>query len=238
MCEKCRNGRRTSIRRVRRSGWPLGPRGPRTERVSGMTNTRRVSALVSTALMIGALSACDGEAAAPSSTETASQTPTSSTTTIDPTPTDAEVAEAAATEVVQKYFAAVDQLRQDSRVPLGILTRVTLGGELDAQTIFTRNQRAEGYRQVGDTELVHLLTQAVSLDGGTNEPPTVQIDACWDVSAVDVLDGDGASIVSPDRLERGWTRYTVVNSNWKKRPDSGWRVTSSRDLQKAPCSGD
>lgn len=203
-----------------------------------MTNTRRVSALAVAALLLGALTACDGEAAEPARTETPSRTPSSSTSTAVPTPTDTETADQAATQIVRDYFATVDRLRQDSELSLSTLRSVTIGGELDAQTIFTRNQRSDGYRQVGDTRLVDLVTQAVNLDDSAGSTATAQIDVCWDVSAVDVLDRAGDSLVSPDRLDRGWTRYTVVNRNWKKQSERGWRVTSSQDLEKAPCSGD
>ena len=77
--------------------------------------------------------------------------------------------------------------------------------------------------------------QSVNL-GDKRDVPTVQLDVCWDVSNGDVLDRDGQSIVSEDRPERGWTRYIVANHEWRSHPDDGWRVSSGRDLEKAPCS--
>ena len=66
--------------------------------------------------------------------------------------------------------------------------------------------------------------------------PTVQIDVCYDVSGVDILDRDGKSVVTPDRPETGWVRYSVANYQWKERPRDGWRVASGTDLERAPCA--
>ncbi len=236
---RCRNGRRTSIRRDRGSVWPLGPRGPRTERVSVMTHGRKISALASAALLLSALVACSDDTAASNPTDTPAPSSSPSSSTTSEQRTDTAIAEEAASKIVRKYFATVDRLRRNARASLATLKAVTVGGELEAQTLFTRNQREQGYRQVGDTELVDIVTQSVNLDGGTgDEAPTVQLDACWDVSAVDVVDRGGDSIVGPDRPDRGWTRYTLVNRDSGTPSPGAWRVTSSQDLKKAPCSGE
>ena len=203
-----------------------------------MRSTRRTLALAVAALLVCALAGCNDE---PASTTTPTETPTSSTPspsspTSDP-PTDSEVAEQAASQVVRDYIATVDRLRKDRTQSLGQLKAVAIGGELDAQTIFTRNQRRAGNRQTGDTQVIDVVAQSVNLDHAQKgQAPTVQLDVCWDVSAGDVLDREGQSIVSPDRPVRGWTRYTVSNHQWKTDPEDGWRVTSSQDLEKAPCS--
>jgi hypothetical protein len=75
--------------------------------------------------------------------------------------------------------------------------------------------------------------ESVSLDN----PATALVDVCWDVSAVDVVDGDGKSVVTPERKDVGWTRLTVTNPTWEKTPTDGWRVSGGSDLEKKPCVG-
>lgn len=203
-----------------------------------MTNMRRVSALVAT-FVFGVLSSCSDDptdTTAPPRDAASTPAPSPSTPASEP-PTDSEVAEEAAARLMRSYYATVDRLRQDPTQPLGQLKAVANGGQLEAQTIFTRNQRQAGNRQTGSAEVVDVVVQSVNLDRtGQAQVPTVDLDICWDVSAVDVLDQDGESIVSPERPDRGWTRYTVANHQWKTNPDDGWRVVSGRDLEKAPCS--
>lgn len=235
--KKCRNGWRTSAEIGLRLGRSLGPRGLRTEQVSGMTNARRSLALAVAALAVSALTGCseDPASTSPPTEATSSSTPSPSTTPTEP-PSDSELAEAWADQVVRDYIATVDRLRKDRKQPLGQLKDVAIGGELDAQTLFTHNQRKAGNRQTGDTQVIDVVVQSINLNAQKGQAPTVQLDVCWDVSAGDVLDRDGNSIVSPDRPGRGWTRYSVANHQWKTHPDDGWRVASSQDLEKAPCS--
>lgn len=238
VANECRNSRWTSAEIGLRLGRSLGPRGLRTEQVSGMRNARRSLALAVAALAVSALPGCseDPASTSPPTESTSTSTPSASTATTEP-PSDSEVAGESAGQVVRDYIAVVDRLRKDRKQPLGQLKAVAIGGELDAQTLFTHNQRKAGNRQTGDTQVLDVVVQSVNLDKSQKgQAPTVQLDVCWDVSAGDVLDRDGNSIVSPDRPGRGWTRYTVANHRWKTHPDDGWRVASSQDLEKAPCS--
>ena len=237
--KECRNRRRT-VADIGRRLRSLGPRGLRTEQVSGMTNTRRTLALAVAALLVCALAGCSDD---PPSTTSPTESPSSSTSprsaeTSEP-PTDAEVAEQAAAQVVRDYFATVDRLRREPDWPLSKLKKVTVGGQLAAQEIFTSRQREAGNRQTGSAVVRDVVVQSINLDNSDPDAgrvPTAQVDICWDVSNVDILDNEGQSVVAPDRPDRGWTRYTVANYHWKKHPSDGWRVSSGQDLKKAPCS--
>ena len=84
-----------------------------------------------------------------------------------------------------------------------------------------------------------LKVQSVTLDNSdpdAGKVPTVVIDVCWDVTKVDVLDKSGKSIVSPDRPDTGWTRYTVANYEYAADPTGGWRVATGQDLKQTPCA--
>lgn len=205
-----------------------------------MTNSRRTVALAA-ALLASVLVGCSDDPAGttPATESTSSSAPSPSTSTSDP-PTVSEVAQQAATEVVRDYFATVDRLRQEPQRPLAELKKVAISGQLAAEEILTRNQRKVGNRQIGNSEVVHVVVQSVNLDNSNPDAgkiPTVQLDVCWDVSRVDILDRQGQSIITDERANRGWTRYTVANYSWKgAHPTVGWRVSNGRDLEKAPCS--
>ena len=222
-----------------RNRWTVAePRWLSRERVSVMSRSRRIAAVTVVSLVVCALAGCSED---PAITTTSTESPSSSTsspgTSTSEPPSDAEVAEQAASQVVRDYYATVDRLRQDATQPLSQLKAVANGGQLAAQTIFTRNQREAGNRQTGRAQVIEVVVQSVNLDhSGKGRVPTVQIDACWDVSTVDVIDRDGQSIVTPARPDKGWTRYTLANHEWKASPQDGWRVVSGSDLEKAPCS--
>ena len=68
--------------------------------------------------------------------------------------------------------------------------------------------------------------------------PTVQIDLCFDVSDVDVVDSEGTSVTNPDRPDTGWIQFLVSNYDYVADPETGWRVASSKDLGRPPCDAE
>jgi hypothetical protein len=105
--------------------------------------------------------------------------------------------------------------------------------QLTAQKSLLESQRADGLRQLGDTRVAEVSVESVNLD----EPATVIVDVCWDVSAVDVVNTSGTSVVSPERKDSGWTRFTVTNLTWESGSTDGWRVSGGSDLGDEPCAG-
>ena len=133
----------------------------------------------------------------------------------------------------------VDQLRSDPATDLKQLKSVATSAQLNAVETLIGRQRDEGQRQTGTTSINELQVQSVNLDNSdpkAGKVPTVVIDVCWDVSKVDVLDKSGESIVSPNRPDTGWTRYTVANYEYAANPTGGWRVATGQDLKKTPCA--
>lgn len=192
-------------------------------------------------LMLAAVSACGGSDTDPPATaepSAASATTSSPTTTPSPSsPSDA--ASADATAAVRSYFTVVDQLRSDPAADLKKLRSVTTSAQLTAITTLVERSREQGQRQTGTTAINQLEVQSVNLDNSdpkAGKVPTVVIDVCWDVTKVDVLDKSGKSIVSPDRPDTGWTRYTVANYKYAADPTGGWRVATGQDLKQAPCA--
>ncbi|MBF4762761.1 hypothetical protein ISU07_06450 [Nocardioides islandensis] len=133
----------------------------------------------------------------------------------------------------------VDQLRSDPAADLKKLKSVATSAQLNAVETLIGRQRDEGQRQTGTTMINELQVQSVNLDNSdpkAGKVPTVVIDVCWDVSKVDVIDKSGKSIVSPNRPDTGWTRYSVANYDYAADPSGGWRVATGQDLKQTPCT--
>jgi hypothetical protein len=189
-------------------------------------------------LVLAAASACDDGAAEPPATAEPSSPSASSPRSSSPT-SPADAASANATELVRSYFTMVDQLRSDPAADLKELKSVATGTQLNAVETLIDRSRDEGQRQTGTTAINELKVQSVNLDNAdpkAGKVPTVVIDVCWDVSKVDVLDKSGKSIVSPERPNAGWTRYTVANYDYAADATSGWRVATGHDLKQTPCA--
>jgi hypothetical protein len=189
------------------------------------------------ALVLAAVTGCAG---GNGSVASGPQTPTSPSITTKTTapPSDSEVASKAASGLVRRYYAVRDNLRQHPSTPLSKLKTVSTSTELKAQETLFKRERGMGLHQTGDTEISKLTVQSVNLDNSdpsAGRVPTVQVDVCYDVSKVDILDRNGHSVVNSDRPDTGGIRYTVANYHWASDPKGGWRVATSQDLKQTPC---
>jgi hypothetical protein len=188
-------------------------------------------------LLLAAVSACGGNAQDPSPSAPSSSlsAPASSAASTNPSVS----ATADATAIMRDYFAVVDEVGQDPTADLKRLRAVATSTQLSAIQTLLRSQHDQGQRQVGTTAINKLTVQSVNLDNSDSSAgkvPSVVIDVCWDVSKVDVLDKSGTSIVSPNRPDTGWTRYTVANYQYATDPTGGWRVATGQDLKQKPCA--
>lgn len=203
--------------------------------ISVMMHARGVTGVATAALVVVALGACSGGDDEPGVNPSATHSTTSSP---DPTassstpPSGSEIASEAASDAVRAYFATVDLVRQDAKRPETDLDAVASSTQLTAQKRLLKNQRESGRHQAGDTKVVEVNVESVSLD----DPATAYVDVCWDVSGVDILDADGKLVVTDGRKNVGWTRFVVTNPEWKTAPTDGWRVSSGSDLEKEPCA--
>lgn len=189
-------------------------------------------------LLLAAVSGCGDNGANSPPTPPARTSPSAPTTSASPTSL-SDAATADATSVLHHYFGLLDRLRQDPSVSLRELATVAAGTQLSAQKHLVSAERARSLRQTGATRIRDEQVQSVNLDNSdptAGRVPTVEIDVCWDVSQADLVNKRGESVVSPNRAERGWTRYTLTNHRWTSNPSDGWRVTTSRDLKQSPCA--
>jgi hypothetical protein len=198
-----------------------------------MTTFRGARAVTAAVLLMTALTSCTDEGQDPAATGTPSPSSPAPTTSSSTPPSESEIASEAASATVRRYFETVGQVRQDPKRPASDLDAVASSTQLLAQKRLLKRQRADGLHQVGITQVVRLKVQSVSLD----DPATAVIDVCWDVNGVDVVDGSGRSVVTPERKDVGWTRFTVTNATWETAPTDGWRVSGGSDMEKEPCVG-
>lgn len=206
-----------------------------------MKNRLGLTFLATGTILLAAVSACANNDAGPPPTTPATSSPTGSTEpTTSPSPTSPnDAATANATRAMTDYYSVLDGLRADPASDLKGLETVAIGAQLNAVQTLVQRQRDEGQRQTGTTAISELKVQSVTLDNSdpdAGKVPTVVIDVCWDVTKVDVLDKSGESIVSPDRPDTGWTRYTVANYEYAADPTGGWRVATGQDLKQTPCA--
>ncbi|GAB4005270.1 hypothetical protein [Nocardioides ultimimeridianus] len=188
-------------------------------------------------LLLAAVSGCGGNDTVRSASTTTA--PTTLMATSSPTsPSTAAAANAEA--VVRKYYATLDKVRQDLTVPIALLRQTEDGIELNADRRLVSSERKQHLKQIGSVRLVSVVVQSVNLDttnakGG--KTPTAQVDVCWDVNKVDLVDRNGKSVVPSTRPDQGSTRYFVTNPKWSTHPSDGWRVSNGQDLKLASCSG-
>ena len=205
-----------------------------------MTNARHFALLATVTAVAIAMGGCASDGNDPAATPTPTSSSSSpATTTTSPTPqSDSELASEAASAVLRKYYEVRNDLRRNSSKPLRVLDDVAISTELAAQKNLFTKERKQGLHQTGATKIVELEVQSVNLDNSdpkAGKVPTVQIDLCFDVSDVDVIDKNGKSVVSPDRPDTGWIQFLVSNYRWDTDPDGSWRVASSQDIERTPC---
>ena len=220
------------------SAWRRALPSQRGQGISDMTHVRGATRVATAVLLLVAVTACADDGNDPTTNPSPSPS-TSAPTTATPTPrSDSEVASEAASAVLRRYYDVRNQLRQDPAQPLKLLEDVATSTELAAQQNLFKKERKQGLHQVGTTKVAELEVQSVNLDNSdpkAGKVPTVQIDLCFDVSQVDVVDANGKSVISPDRPDTGWIQFLVSNYQWDTDPDGGWRVASSQDIERTPC---
>lgn len=204
-----------------------------------MTHYRGTTQLATAAVLLAAMTACATNREDPESSGSPAPISTAPSTAPSTPPSDQEIASESASRLVRSYYSVRDELRQDPQAPLDKLSTIAISTELSAQQNLFKRERTEGLHQVGATKIATLTVQTVILDNSNPKAgnvPTVQVDVCYDVSKVDVLDRNGQSVVSPERADTGWIRYTVANYKWTADPTGAWRVATSENIERTPCA--
>ncbi len=153
----------------------------------------------------------DGEPAAapaPVPSVAPSSTPDASPPAAVQTPQDVAAAEAKAR--YREYLRVSDEIGQNGYTSSAPYDAVTVDPErTNVELAFRTIGRNEGARQIGDVVVASLEVTSVDLEVGPGSYPKVVLEACLDVSDVDVIDSTGKSLVTADRLDRSASTVTL-----------------------------
>lgn len=203
---------------------------------------RATTAAASAALLLTLTAACsdNGQASDPPPSPTPTPTPTA---TAEPTPsptpaTPEEQAVADVTELLDRYVRVRDRVAKNPEIPLRQLERVAIASHLGLLRNRYENARNEQRTYVGDEtiEIIEITDVTLDYEEDAHPPvvPVVALTACFDVTNLDILDADGSSIVSGDRIDRVVMQLLVANYEWPDAPNAGWRVASTTNTGE-PC---
>ncbi|GAA4708102.1 hypothetical protein APR04_003899 [Promicromonospora umidemergens] len=194
----------------------------------------RPSTIAIVTAAVFAAAGCTSFATEPSmstSPTTAASSTSSPSPSTSPT-TEAQHAAANATELVHEYYRTTDAVATDPSDLEPLKSVATSAELLRLQNTFTQ-WADDGWHKTGAITVVELTTQSVSLE---DPDPTIQIDVCYDVTGVDVVDRSGESQVATNRPDRTWERLWVSNPNYGDDRESGWLVADRKTLERKPCA--
>lgn len=154
-----------------------------------------------------------------------------------PAQTPEDLAAAEAEERYRDFLRVGDDVGQGGFVSADPFDAVTVLPERAYQeTAFRNAQRTPGLRQTGTTQIASLSVTSVDLTPEPGGYPEVVLQACLDVSGVDIVDGTGSSIVLPEREERSKSTVTMYRyePGTKGAEAGGWFVYEATALNE-PC---
>jgi len=165
----------------------------------------------------------------PSSAAPSSSAPTSASVV----PVSAEdQAVADASDLVVKYYAAIDRVNLDPNTDANTLRDVTANEAFDLQLRTALQTKSRGLTQIGNVRVLDVKPFSIDLssDSTTNprKYPTIVMDTCIDVTGVNVVDAEGKSVVATTRPPQSAARIDVVQF------DFGWRVNAIESAGQ-PC---
>lgn len=174
------------------------------------------------------------QSASPTVSPSGTATPSPAATT-PPTPEEAAIAQAE--KAARAYFSVMDQLSANTTADTAVLKTVAVStGLIDAQNQISFG-RGEDQRQVGNTRLASIQAKSVDLTLDlTQRPapkvPIVQLDVCYDVSAVNVVDSTGKSVITAARKDKALAVLGMTNYDYPE--PSGWKV-GYQTIKGDPC---
>lgn len=168
----------------------------------------RMFAIIAAVACAVALAGCNAEDAPPSPGPTSPALTSSGTTATGPTPTPTKALTPeeqdlrSAEEAITEYWRVLDEAASSPTQSLNVLATVARSQALAQwQTTLTAD-RGKGLTQEG-------LSVVRDAEAATKDGKTYTVIACLDVSAVDVVDADGKSVVRSDRPAMQRYTYTV-----------------------------
>jgi hypothetical protein len=149
-------------------------------------------------------------------------------------PTSEDQAAVAAEARYREFLRVRDDIGHAGYRSASAFDTVAVSPERTVQEISVR--KARGLREVGTTGVVSIKVLSVDLTPTAGNYPAVVLQACIDVSGVDVLDGHGKSVVSPTRVPRSQSTVTMYQyaKGTKGAAAGGWFVFEATSKAE-PC---
>jgi len=141
--------------------------------------------------------------------------------------TPADLAADAAEARYREFLMVDDEIGQAGWTSSAPYDTVTVAPERQVREAgFRQARQIVGGRQTGNTELASLSVTLVDLTPEPGGYPKVVLQACVDVSGVDVVDRSGKSVISPDRVSRAKSTVTMYEyaPGTKGAERGGWYV--------------
>lgn len=174
-----------------------------------------------------AVAGCNGDDPAPTTSSSSTSTPSPSVSgSPEPSPTKAltpaEQDLRSAGEAVTQYWRVIDEVASDPAVSLNVLATVARAQALEQWQTTLAEFRTKQWKQVGASTVRGLVPS-------TADGEFFTVTACVDVSDLDVVDGDGKSVVVVSRPAQQQFTYQVVKAA------EGFFVTQDT-LEGRPCA--
>jgi pyruvate/2-oxoglutarate dehydrogenase complex dihydrolipoamide acyltransferase (E2) component len=192
----------------------------------------RLAIIIAVLVTVGAISgiavlATQGDSNG-TATPTLTPTPTPATPSLTTQPPSAQDVAIAAAEARYREFLRVrDAVGQGGYRTSKPFDAVTVPPERDVQEISFRQARLNpGLHQVGTTTVAALMATLVQLHAAAGGYPEIVLQACLDVTGVDVLDRQGHSVVTANRAprSRSTVRMYEYTKGTKGATAGGWYV--------------
>jgi len=146
-----------------------------------------------------------------------------------------DLAAAEAQERYREFLRIDDQIGQEGYESSALYDTVLVSPQRSIQELgFRQAQQLPDARLVGNKEVASLSVVSVDLEPEPGGYPTVVLQACIDVSGVDVVDGSGTSLVSPDRVDRTRSTVTLYRLEATGERPAGWYITEATSRAE-PC---
>jgi hypothetical protein len=134
-----------------------------------------------------------------------------------------------AKDAALEYYRVMDHVAADPRADTDLVRTVSIGTGLNDALNRVAFNRSKQQRQIGTTQIPWMKVRSVDLTFKPKsqhpEIPVVQLDVCYDVSKVNVVDETGKSVVLPTRKNRALEQLGVANYQWPN--PHGWKVAYS-----------
>lgn len=149
------------------------------------------------------------------------------------TPEDAAAAEAE--KRYREFLRISDQIGREGYESSALYDTVLVSPQRSIQEVgFRKAQELPDARLLGSAQVASLTVESVDLQPEPGGYPTVVLQACVDVSGIDVVDGSGKSLVSPERLDRTRSRVTLYQLEATPERPAGWYITEATSRAE-PC---